>query len=595
MSSRKPGYLIGLIVFAITISVPQIFIIGATGLQTLLSGNLLIPSLPGFGSVASPNISISRVPFWNDQFVLQWCGGVSGKLQWTFECTDPETGAKSDLGVSVSSPPNLMIFGDRAWVSESTNGVTSLFELVDGHLQSSTLVVPPNGRRFLLNGEPAVVTHVANGFDVSTFINGIWAVTKTVALPNIEQGRKFGNTSVQFNRANDLMCLNQGDTIHVFLHVDGCLLYRMGLDLKPTPATNNSRDDRVPEIPEELPSNVAASHADEQAEGWSLVWDARELYAWHPDYSGNLPQFLVDGAMLAGGQPAALIIDDTNFNSPIAHIYTFDGQIWTDVVQKTLPFGTTELRVATCRNGQKSFFTAITSLRASNDYEVDDTGCRMVKTTAPSSARIQQALGMFGLPALSLILGCLLGIGTSFLMSWFTKSDYGFGILHVKLSSLRRRGIARLIDIALIVFSTFMLGVFLTLGLDWRSLAEALNLRVDHPTIHFALRVASILGSWLAVIVLGLVIVQGRWGLTPGKWWCGLRTLRTTLRPCGFARSLAREVVMCIDTCTLLCWTPGILCIAFTNCRQRFGDLVADTIVVQNRSLVSSPNTITAS
>ncbi|MBC8115770.1 MAG: RDD family protein, partial [Candidatus Saccharimonas sp.] len=132
------------------------------------------------------------------------------------------------------------------------------------------------------------------------------------------------------------------------------------------------------------------------------------------------------------------------------------------------------------------------------------------------------------------------------------------------------------------------LGWALTRGFDWLAWLEALNLKVDHPTIRVAARVASILALWLAIVVFSLLVVQARWGLTPGKWLCGLRTLRTTLKPCGFARSLVRETVMCVDACNFLCWTPGILSIAFTDCRQRLGDLVADTLVVEVRSLRQS-------
>jgi len=38
----------------------------------------------------------------------------------------------------------------------------------------------------------------------------------------------------------------------------------------------------------------------------------------------------------------------------------------------------------------------------------------------------------------------------------------------------------------------------------------------------------------------------------------------------------------CLNTAT---WTPGILAIAFTESRQRLGDLVADTIVIRANSL----------
>ena len=191
------------------------------------------------------------------------------------------------------------------------------------------------------------------------------------------------------------------------------------------------------------------------------------------------------------------------------------------------------------------------------------------------------------IPVGMLVLGCIIGLGTWFLMWWYTKSDYGFGVQNVTLASLGWRGLARLMDLGLIVLSMVAIGWAMTRGFDWLTLFEALNLRVDHPTKHVAARVASILAVWLVVVVVSLLVTQANWGVTPGKWLCGLRTLRTTLKPCGFARSLAREVVMCVDACNFLCWTPGIVSIALTDCRQRLGDLVADTLVVEVRSLSS--------
>ena len=194
---------------------------------------------------------------------------------------------------------------------------------------------------------------------------------------------------------------------------------------------------------------------------------------------------------------------------------------------------------------------------------------------------------IFGMiPVGMLVLGCIMGLGAWFLMWWYTKSDYGFGVQNVKLASLGWRGLARLIDLGLTVLSTLGLGWAMLRGFDWLTLFEALNLRrVDHPTKDVAARVASILAVWLVVVVVSLLVTQANWGVTPGKWLCGLRTLRTTLKPCGFARSLVREVVLSVDACQFLCWAPGIVSIAFTDCRQRLGDLVADTLVVEVRSL----------
>ena len=89
----------------------------------------------------------------------------------------------------------------------------------------------------------------------------------------------------------------------------------------------------------------------------------------------------------------------------------------------------------------------------------------------------------------------------------------------------------------------------------------------------------SIIAMWVGGILI-LSVMEGLWGITPGKWLCGIRTLRTTLRPCGVLRAFARELLVYIDSVFLMIWLPGVLLIAFTPHWQRLGDLTADTVVV---------------
>jgi uncharacterized RDD family membrane protein YckC len=198
--------------------------------------------------------------------------------------------------------------------------------------------------------------------------------------------------------------------------------------------------------------------------------------------------------------------------------------------------------------------------------------------------------------ALSLIAGIILASVATLLM-WRDKGLYEFGHQTVELASIGERGCARLIDVALILLATLAVagGLVFLLKLDWRTAAEALSIKVfDHPAL---IMVQQIAFSSLATLILGwlsLVVMQGRFTLSPGKWICGLRVVRTTLRPCGFSRSLMRELLFFFDDLYLISWAPGILCIAFSECRQRLGDHMADTIVVRRRSL-TTPTTTSSS
>ena len=79
--------------------------------------------------------------------------------------------------------------------------------------------------------------------------------------------------------------------------------------------------------------------------------------------------------------------------------------------------------------------------------------------------------------------------------------------------------------------------------------------------------------------------MEGRYGITPGKWLLGLRTVRTTLRPCGVARAIVRNVFYCFDLPLLLTPLPAAISLMFSDHRQRLGDRAADTIVVRAGSM----------
>lgn len=588
MSSRKPGYLIGVLLLALVMSAQQLMVCFQFGIGLYQYQRLPLPPIPGFGGAYAYLHSLSLVTFWQDRFInLSYRHrSPEGIYDWTLQAIDPETGQSTELDLAFSGSPGFkpMAFGNRLWLVGNT-GSGSSYEVVDGVVRPSTFINPrgsqQDGQRFLLNGEAAYVEKSPQGFTVSTFKAGAWGIAGDVVLPSSQRAWAFGKTPVNFQRVADMTCINQGDRVHVFLYVDGCLLHREGLELQPSAGLLNRRFNGSGGSSDEPASALRAINTESEIEGWSVVRNRVMSLPPSDTHAGG-----AGGPMLVGGQPAALIVDDMQTGYPVGHLYRFDGTTWSEFATQAFPFGSGLIRAVSCRDGQKAYIVAATSTGVANVYAVEATGVRPTNGAEP---RMNQALAtLFGygmVPVVTLVLGILLGLGTWCLMWWYTKPDYGFGVQTVKLASLGRRGLARLIDLVLIVFSTAGLGWLMTLGFDWLSLVEALNLRVDHPTIPVAARVASILALWLLVFVFSLLVIQARWGLTPGKWLCGLRTLRTTLKPCGFARSLVREVVLSVDACHFLCWTPGIVCIALTDCRQRLGDLVADTIVVEAASL----------
>ncbi len=602
MSSRKPGYLIGVMLLSLVLSAPQLLIGFQFAAMSLQTGWLQLPSLPGFGGAYQYQNLLSSVTFWQDQFVylsyrkFNYVNVTTGTGTFDGVLTgiDPETGQTSELSIHFSGTGGFqpMIYGDRLWLA-GNGAIGSSLEVIDGGTRPAQFVMPRawphESQRFLLNGEPAYIEKTGQGFTASTLKAGAWVSAGDVVLPSSHREWTFGKSRVNFGSSTFMTCLNQGDRLHVFLYVGGSVLYREGLDLQPSGQDYRSLIKSVVKgrlnasiadgILANLPASaLRAANVEVTADGWQLVHDEVELRSATHLHSG--------GQMLVGGQPATLIVKGLDTGNPVGHLYRFDGTTWSESLTQAFPFGTNQVRAVTCRDGEKSYLVASTSTGTAHVYAVEASGIRKTNGAAPQMNPAVQTLVGYGMvPCFTLVLGMLLGLGTWFLMWWSTKPDYGFGIQNVKLASLGRRGLARLMDFALIALTTVTLGWTMTGGLDWLALLEAINLHVDHTTVLIAARAASILALWLVVVVITLLIVQGRTGLTPGKWLCGLRTLRTTLKPCGFARSLARELVLCVDACHFLCWAPGIVTIALTDCRQRLGDLVADTLVVEARSL----------
>jgi uncharacterized RDD family membrane protein YckC len=588
MSSRKPGYIVGIAVLALILSLPQIVGGLVTGwevyhrVRTGRPYQLLGPT--------PVHHSLEVSSFWQGKFA-HTIAAHRGLDQWTIRLTNPETGEfdKLDLSFPGRSFLNFVPFvaGNRIWVL----GRNGSFEIVDGALQDSKLVAPPlaeyDGRNFLWKGDPAVISMSPAGFTVSAFQNGIWTVVGHVDVPDFGRERMFGGLPIRFvmgsffSGTSRIQVLHSDDGLHVFLHHEGRLFHHQGLDLNveslPTLTVYSKSNPNSPPPyvvdPDHPVSALKPSNSDADLAGWTLIGDTPVI--------GNQAQVCAFG-MLIAGQPAALIVENAMSGNAIGHLYKHDGTTWNEVESLAFPFGSFRFRAVTTHDGQRSYVVTSTATGLCHVYALDSTGLRKVNDFDENSTSLATSVYLLGQALFVLLmLGVVLGAATGLLMRWFTKPEYEFGMQTVRLASLCWRGIARLIDLGLIVSTTIGLGWLMTRGFDWQSLIEALNMNVPHATIPVAKRIVTILGIWLVAVASAMLTTQAVWGMTPGKWLCGLRTLRTSLRPCRYPRSLVREIVFFVDCCNFICWTPGIVSIAFTDRRQRLGDLVADTIVVE--------------
>jgi len=206
-------------------------------------------------------------------------------------------------------------------------------------------------------------------------------------------------------------------------------------------------------------------------------------------------------------------------------------------------------------------------------------------------------------------------LALSFITVSWQKSPrfFSFGSDTVVLASVIRRGTARTIDLFLVIAP---LTLSITCHPDfvewWRELARAVQYLIiefwpfaeslDWSLLLYLSESSSAVFSafmtvsvrwWLFGIALLIGIAQLIWqarcGRTVGKWICGLKVVRTTLRPCGVARSILRELLLVIDSACLQSWIPGVISILKTKHSQRIGDRLADTIVIRESEATPSP------
>ena len=144
--------------------------------------------------------------------------------------------------------------------------------------------------------------------------------------------------------------------------------------------------------------------------------------------------------------------------------------------------------------------------------------------------------------------------------------------LSLPVAGLGARAIAYLLDLFL-VFLCWVTGLILY------------SISGDLVT---ELKALSFAGQLLAVV--GILAAGWAWdvawevawrGQTPGKRALGIRVVRTDGAPVGALESIVRNALRAVEL--PLGYAPGVLAVALSPRRQRLGDLLAGTLVVQER------------
>ncbi len=584
MSTYKPWYVFIVVALALFATAPHALLFFTFGLQYIANDGRWMRNFP---HEFNDQNRLLDLPFWHDRFVI--ANGPHGEVQ--VDGIDPETGGRSSLNIALPHPVNLVAFGDRLFTRDVRNNESA--EVLDGQLQSVQIPEFPfnsfdNERRFLLNGQPAVLQCSPAGLTVATLTSGSWGLAYDVMLPDLRRIATIGNSKAIFgldpSRKPD--CLNQGDRLHLMICYGSHLFYREGIHLGPRGDISGNMF--APIVPgqnwDQTASALTPENFDPELEGWSLVREDSEIPAAGLIGISNLP---VEGIMLIDGQPAALIVDEIEPGNTLGSIYRYDGKKWSAFARQPFEFGSNAFRVVATADGKMSYIVAATSMGVARVYAVDSNGIRLT----PGASEIP-AIGMHKaksfisvlilIPMIAFIFACIQGLGTSRAMRKRTDSEYEFDLRVVTLASVRRRGMARIIDLVLIGLATVGLGAFLTIGFDIDAFLEALHLGFDHSTVKAAPKILLDLVLCFGFAWFAVLVMQGITGFTPGKRICRIRTVASTLERCGIGRSLIRECALIVDSGCLLFWPPGILWIALSKYRQRFGDLIADTIVIEN-------------
>ncbi len=86
----------------------------------------------------------------------------------------------------------------------------------------------------------------------------------------------------------------------------------------------------------------------------------------------------------------------------------------------------------------------------------------------------------------------------------------------------------------------------------------------------------------LAFMLFYAFLLEGYWGQTLGKKIMGIVVVKEDGSPCTYEASIVRNLLRIIDTLPQL-YIAGFIVIALTDKRQRIGDRLANTIVVETK------------
>ena len=493
---------------------------------------------------------------------------------------DPATGISTESGIQIPFPiSGLLADGDRLWALSANTVVRVEGEKVTEFKPKVLLNRPCDP--FLYDSKVAVIDMTKSGTPkLLVFQDKEWEDLGTVLAPlsltwTTVDGKQVltppNTASAVSIRLNDIKVISHNGQFHLFLADGSIVAYRTGLELA-TPSAL-------------APDNVDTAVDLSDLKDWEVACPATVRIGLRgKDF---FKAGLVDGQPVVITTPSATTVP---FQASSLIGYRRIDATWQKTAEQQTP-GMSELLTVT--DGEKTYVGGASMVQTLRMHEVigneiHPTGAVVKAPVHPLEQPMKQLVFIGQCVYWPTLL--MLALGLSWLMARYREPSYQFGLTTVELASITRRGIARVIDYFVYVIPIYLF--VMALGMSSKEqVAENMDKIFDFSKGGMLLQMIwLIFGSLLiqVVILLATSLFQGYWGVTLGKWICGIRTVRTTLRPCGFLRSVLREILILVDTLFTWTWIPAVLCIAFTSCQQRLGDLASDTIVIRKPPIAKS-------
>ena len=101
------------------------------------------------------------------------------------------------------------------------------------------------------------------------------------------------------------------------------------------------------------------------------------------------------------------------------------------------------------------------------------------------------------------------------------------------------------------------------------------------PSGPIAILVSFIVGTTMLIgLITYFIVIEGRFGATPGKWILGLRVLREDGTKIGYVESIIRNIPKVVGNSVFLVIDALLMVLVFNKEKQRGFDKIARTIVV---------------